>query len=549
MADAPSQTAAFSLDGRAWQPVPLPSAAAWSAVCRTPRGFVAAAEQSGVGALSADGTVWHTFAVPSGGVRGLIRVNGLIAALPAAESAVLPVSEDGERWHGLTLPEGAVWKSLCSGGGVTLLTGDGAFLRGIAPLAAPQTGLDRPAVHPTGWNVHTMPDAGPWSFIDYCEDRFVALAAAAGKAAWSYDGEHWNLLTLPAAEAWQCMSYGGGRYIVLGLDGSERMLWSDDGSTWHESALPAADTWKTVCRSGGRFVALGSTSGSCALSEDGAAWQAVTISEAQGWVDAACTGDLIVAVGTSIAALSDDGGSTWSTAALPLSGTWSAVCHGGSGFVVVGDGMDSTLHSPDGLTWEACTLRDSTVCAFKGVCWEGGLYVAAEGGSANGVYVSPDGRGWEKSFDLPLAGGASSLCCGGRPAAVSGSFSLTSRGALSPVKTVSVSIGGTPTGLFGEHCGAVVAGTYIGNGVRTIDPEGGLYVGLGFTPSAVLIRPQTYGSVGSGCIIATPGCPAIGNDSRPALTIVENGFLAGERTTSSDHVNGKGFVYNYIAIR
>ena len=553
-AESPARTAAFSLDGRRWQTAELPRTAAWTAVRHGPEGFAALPAAGAQGARSPDGISWESFAVQDGeGFCALEYSGGLLLALPSGSADGLFASQNGQSWEKLPLPQTARWRSLCSDGEITLLAGGSAFARARAPLSAPQSvagAVQRamPGRYGTGWRQMSAPGGAAWTFADYCEDRYVALAAAESRAAWSYDGENWNLLRLPSAGGWQRICYGGGKYVVYGAENSARVLVSSDGAAWTEGALPGADNWR-MCRGGGYFVAVGALNGLGARSADGLTWEESAIPKST-WGDVLYDGKSYRAVttGNKIAASSLDG-LTWSYRQLPGAQQWRKMGYGAGKYVVVGDSADFTLWSEDGLSWTRVPLPGGRVRKLKSVCWTGERFVAVEGGGENGVLLSTDGLGWREGTPLPGADGAESLCCGPRPMAVSAGRILLPGGALAAEEAVRAAVDGLSYALYGEHTGAAVTGTYTGNGVRAADADGGQRIALGFRPRAVLVRPQTVSSDGAGCLMAVREAPAMSDDGLALLSVTAYGFLAGEHRSTTRFVNADGAVYLYTAIR
>lgn len=552
---SPAQTAASSPDGRIWREASLPSPAVWSAVCCGPDGFVALSASGPQAALSPDGAVWQSVTPPEGtGFCALEYHNGRLIALSAAGAAAFAASSDGRTWESVALPESAQWRSVCLGGGVLLLAGGSAFARARVPLSAPQTvekaaGCSMPAQSNTGWRQTPLPSAGPWTFVDYCGDRYVALASGTDQAAWSYDGERWNAMTLPAAENWQRICYGAGRYLIFGLDNSARFLSSADGVSWTESSFPAVDTWRAACYGAGQFIVIGAK-GLGVRSTDGLNWQTAAVPKATGWEDIMYDGESFrtVACGNKVTGFSSDG-VTWGYRQLPTIAQWRKICCGDGRYVIAGDSAAFTLYSDDGLMWTRIPLPGGQARSIRGLCWTGEYFIAAEGNGKNGVLVSTDGKGWLEGVPLPAEDGAAALCYGGRPLGVCAAGVMTPQGALTREKAVCAAVDGIACGLFGDHTGAAVSGLYTGDGTRAHDVAGGQAINLGFMPRAVFVRQQTVTADTPITVMAGRNSPALTGDGNPMLTLTPYGFLAGEQFTTTQFVNAQGVVYQYIAIR
>ena len=548
-ASSPSQTAAFSLDGLHWQSADLPQQGAWSAVGHGTCGFVALTESGAQGAVSADGMTWQSMTVTDGtGFCALENINGLLVALPSGSAGMVRVSADGQSWQSAAMPETAQWRSVCMGGSRLLAAGGSAFAAAQVPLSSPQTSEHSP-VYRTGWTVSALPGQGPWTYIDFCVDRYVALAGGTNQAAWSFDGQSWVAMTLPAAEGWQRICYGGGRYVVLGLENSNRVLSSADGVVWVEGTLPSADTWTNICYGGGQFVAIGSASGYGARSTDGQTWQSSAVPQTAGWADLIYDGSAFrtVTCGNKVTAYSTDG-QTWSYSQLPSTGQWRKICFGSGKTIIVGDSAGYVLVSADGLTWSRAPLPGGQVFALKSACWTGEQFIAAESGEKNRVLLSPDGVSWREGTPAPVSGSMAALCCGVQPAGICAQGVLLLQGPADAGRAVSVRIDGADCALFGEHNGAAVVGIYTGDGKRASDSGGGQAVDVGFMPRAVLVRPRAV-SADSQCVLAVRDVPALSSDGQTLLTVTEYGFLAGEQLSTTKYVNAEDVVYMFAAIR
>jgi hypothetical protein len=173
------------------------------------------------------------------------------------------------------------------------------------------------------------------------------------------------------------------------------------------SRLPApsisvTNTWYNAAFNNGTFVIVGGNNSNGAYSTNGGlTWTSSTlpISGAQSVVYGA---DKFVAVGdlTTTGAYSTDG-ITWSSSTtLPSSVTWNSVAYGASGYVAVGTdslGGSTTTYatSGDGITWTSRTIASG---AYSAITYGNGNYVLWT--NTGRALVSSDGITWTSTSGL-----------------------------------------------------------------------------------------------------------------------------------------------------
>jgi hypothetical protein len=164
----------------------------------------------------------------------------------------------------------------------------------------------------------------------------------------------------PSTVHWDHGTHGGGVFIFVSGASSlgDVFARSTDGLAWSLIPMPR-DSWLDVAYGNGRFVAI--------------------------------TGS----IGTSTrAAVSTDGGLTWSPAALPFPCAWQSIAFGAGMFVAVAFQSADYATSPDGITWTARTLDggSETVAYIE---YGNGIFVATGDAFMSGkVKTSPDGITW-----------------------------------------------------------------------------------------------------------------------------------------------------------
>jgi len=104
-------------------------------------------------------------------------------------------------------------------------------------------------------------------------------------------------------------------------------------------------------------------------------------------------------------------GSTWTTIALPITGTWTGIAYGNSYWVIVGSGSNQALYSAAaGAGWKTSTLPQST--SWSQVAYGIGIFVAIATGTNFSAYSTNYGATWQAGTGMP-SGTWTSLTYGG----------------------------------------------------------------------------------------------------------------------------------------
>jgi hypothetical protein len=222
--------------------------------------------------------------------------------------------------------------------------------------------------------------------------KFVALADNSDRAAFSGDGITWEAAFLPESASWCALAYGGGRYVAL-ADGSDMAAYSPDGITWKKASLPGAAAWKKICygpnpSGGGLFIAVADGSNKAGVSVE--------------------------------AAVSDDGGATWTMMDLPTSDKlpirpkWSKLVFsnttGGGVFVLTVNGVSKSIVYYNGTSaggsWQEADLP--SVAYWQSLVYGNNKFVTVAGGGNTGAgnrpASSPDGSSWTAGTTTPVFG-------------------------------------------------------------------------------------------------------------------------------------------------
>lgn len=249
------------------------------------------------------------------------------------------------------------------------------------------------------WSTATVPTSSQWNGISTDPDNLVMVACNAGASVTKFirstdGGATWSNTTVPSIGAlgYSRMAFGGGAFVAVGgnANTTQGIYSTDGGLTWGTSTLPASINWQAVCYDGTRFIAVGASSNVAALSTDGGAtWSSGgNLPATANWVSIAAGNGTIVAArdaaGGSATAYSTDGGATWSAGALPFSGCYAIYFHAGVFLAVAVSGTGSAW-SYNATSWTSLTLTASKTWvmaapgdgAFMTVSWSANDTVAA----------------------------------------------------------------------------------------------------------------------------------------------------------------------------
>ena len=242
------------------------------------------------------------------------------------------------------------------------------------------------------WWEMSMPSSASWQSVTYGAGKFVAVASAGDKAAYSTDGINWTATTLPSSASWQSVTYGAGKFVAVASAG-DKAAYSTDGINWTATTLPSSASWRSVTYDDGKFVAVGEKDNTM-YSTDGINWTATTFPEdtvsciTANWLSVTYgDGKFVAMTGRNRAAYSTDG-INWTATTLPFATDWLSVTYGDGRFVAMPERMSKTIYSTDGINWTEIPLPN--VSSRYCVTYADGKFVAV-GGSIKAIYSSADG--------------------------------------------------------------------------------------------------------------------------------------------------------------
>lgn len=129
----------------------------------------------------------------------------------------------------------------------------------------------------------------------------------------------------------------------------------------------------------------------------------VTLPSSQGWVAMAYGAGVFVALAsaTAIAAVSADGGTTWSSLSLPVSASWISLIYAGGLFVAIARASSIAITSPDGISWTQRALPSSD--QWCSLAFGNGIYMAFADAGAMAKSID-GGQTWQTGTSLPASG-------------------------------------------------------------------------------------------------------------------------------------------------
>jgi hypothetical protein len=311
------------------------------------------------------GSNWASIAYGAGTFIGFPNTGNTAATSP-----------DGSAWTQINLPITAtLW------GGVVYGAGYFVAVSNTTAIYSSSAGA--------GFKQASMPSSQSWSSIAYGNGTFVTIASGSTRAAYSSVaslGSTWTAATLPSSQIWTGLAYGKNTFVAISSGGNTLTPTAASGSgstatlSFATQSTAPYTVGQTIVVSGmtptqynGTYVVTGCTTSSVSYANPTTA--AGTI-----------FGSI---VGNSVTAYSANGGSTWTTGALPLQTTWASIVFGNGRFVAVSSAGTATAYSFDGITWYSSYLPVTA----SYIAYGQGTFLAVQPGSTT-AYISDSGLDW-----------------------------------------------------------------------------------------------------------------------------------------------------------
>ena len=404
--------AATSTDGVNWTQRALPTSTKWCSIAYgSTGGHVTLAEFSSINATSNDGITWIQRAMTSLPVNSIESGQLTNVPLSGSGSVIIPsgttsVTINGRGAAGVSEvttaiygPDGATWtKNLgldASNNWTALAFGNGKFIAakyGTSTAAYSTDGIN--------WTSVTLPFANAWTRTVYAAGKFVLIGKtmATTSILYSTDGITWLAANQPATGRWEGLVYGNSKFVAVNSDASDNLTSSSDGITWTRGSVNSGTSeWRSVDYGNGKFVAVGTAvSSNVAYSVDGISWTTITVTGlVAGLRDLIYSGTKFVAVETSgIGVISSTDGITWVRTAIAGYGgrTFQRLIYAGNVYVILGNatanGVADILRSTDGVNWTAVNTTGSVI--WNSGVYGGGKFVMVGNGVTSSVGISAD---------------------------------------------------------------------------------------------------------------------------------------------------------------
>jgi hypothetical protein len=243
-----------------------------------------------------------------------------------------------------------------------------------------------------------------WHRVAYGNNRIVAHTFNGLRTAVSTDrGATWSVYTINSnmLGEWQDIAYGNGIFVIAGGAAGEYnygpFIKSTDGINWTKtgSGYPISNS---IIYAGGKFITVAHSS--VYTSADGTNWTITSIptNVGTGWTDVAYGNSKYVAISynyfdafyTGNRVMTSTNGTTW-TGVTAFGHRWARIIFGNGVFVALAlNSSDSgIMRSTDGSTWTKVNGYDNR--QFQGLSFGDGLFIAS---SINSTITSPDGLTW-----------------------------------------------------------------------------------------------------------------------------------------------------------
>ena len=298
------------------------------------------------------------------------------------------------------------------------------------------------ATQPGNTHYHPAPPVSQSFFIAFPEETVLGGGVSGGGQTVivgsdgtiytsSDDGESWIEQSSGIDGTIHDITWNGSQFVAV-ADGGQ-ILTSSDGINWTVHQVDFGGAWPVplyaIAWSGSRYVAV-SQQGYIVTSVDGINWTSLGQPQGNNWLLDVVWSEplrLFATVGINGVILTSPDGLTWTRRDAGVSSQWEAVAWGTPGFVAVGGVSLATVHSSNGIQWNARGefggpwLRD--------VAWLGDRYLAV--GNDSTVMSSTDGIHWERLHHEPWSPTIRQIVISGEKVFLLGDGGLLFQGTLS----------------------------------------------------------------------------------------------------------------------
>lgn len=222
-------------------------------------------------------------------------------------------------------------------------------------------------------------------------------------------GANWTRATTSPG-VWGVAWDGASRLLATeGNSGTHIWESTDDGATWSDLGAKTIATQSTyIVWTGSLFLTKSSSAINFATSPDGATWTNRPFTGATNYTAWAVGPGRLMGFhqsGSATAALSTDGGLTFTSFTMPASVQVSrnSAIYANGMFLVLDISAGKAYYSVDGVTWSSSTMPGGGAF-WQGVYWVGDKFVALSQFGTNNICTSPDGATWTVRSNVDIDG-------------------------------------------------------------------------------------------------------------------------------------------------
>ncbi|GJC03756.1 hypothetical protein KAM385_07850 [Aeromonas hydrophila] len=248
------------------------------------------------------------------------------------------------------------------------------------------------------WAQVAVADSWQASGIAYGNGVFVIVYSMAAKVKVSEDdGKTWATYDIPGACSGVC--FANGVFIAIRTGSNSNVYRSTDGKSWSSRTLQTTTDQVSIAYGNGKFVILSKSHATIHWSADGLTWATGTLPQ-MGYLSLAFGNGLFVAVGQARAVAYSVNGTTWTSASITTSASWTtaSVTFGNGVFVAASGAAAEVATSIDGAVW----VTSTSPAPASEICFAAGRFYLS---TSNAQWSSITADKWVRNpQDVPRAG-------------------------------------------------------------------------------------------------------------------------------------------------